>query len=78
MKGDSSAFKKSIKKVLYVNHQEHVQVSFSIHVYADACDRKREGTEKEKGKRIRASKKAWANIWMLREEVMNSESSGVF
>lgn len=47
MKGDSSAFKRSIKKILYVNHQEHVQVCFSIHVYADACDRKREETEKE-------------------------------
>lgn len=29
--------------------QEHVQVCFSIHVYANACDRKREGAEKEKG-----------------------------
>lgn len=52
MKGDSSAFKRSVKKVLYVNYQEYLQVCFSIHVYADARDRKREGAENEKGKRM--------------------------
>lgn len=38
----------------------------------------RERAEKEKGKRMRSSKRAWINIWMLREEVTNSESWGFF
>lgn len=49
MKEDHSAFKRRVKKALYVNHQEHVQVCFSIHVYANACDRKRERGRKGVG-----------------------------